>query len=170
MNSANSSTWKLDHVYDAVQGITTNPTALLFITPVLTLVTWVLYAHFSSPLRKFPGPFLACTSRPQTQFCTACLLTISHAAWTNLWRMYYAYTGQMHTITKKMHEKYGPVVRMAPNYLDIDYPSLIKTCFDTKGVWKKASTCFVIHAHMHNELCAQQLKHLGLMYRWMNWP
>ncbi|KAJ0119047.1 hypothetical protein J7T55_013282 [Diaporthe amygdali] len=39
-----------------------------------------------------------------------------------------------------MHQKYGPVVRMAPNYLDLDYDtcaSLIKTCFDTKGVWRK---------------------------------
>lgn len=69
-------------------------------------------------------------------------LTITAAAWTNLWRMYYAYDGSMHTITRKMHEKYGPVVRMGPNYLDLDYAAcagLIKTCFDTKGVWKKAS-------------------------------
>lgn len=39
-----------------------------------------------------------------------------------------------------MHQKYGPVVRMAPNYLDLDYDtcaSLIRTCFDTKGVWRK---------------------------------
>lgn len=54
--------------------------------------------------------------------------------------MYYAYDGSMHTTTKKLHDKYGPVVRMAPNYLDLDYDScasLIKTCFDTKGVWRK---------------------------------
>lgn len=56
--------------------------------------------------------------------------------------MYYAYDGSMHTLTQKMHAKYGPVVRMAPNYLDLDYDDsscaqLIKTCFDTKGVWKK---------------------------------
>lgn len=54
--------------------------------------------------------------------------------------MYYAYNGSIHTTTHKMHKKYGPVVRMAPNYLDLDYDtsaSLIKTCFDTKGVWRK---------------------------------
>lgn len=54
--------------------------------------------------------------------------------------MRYAYDGSIHTTTHKMHQKYGPVVRMAPNYLDLDYDtcaSLIKTCFDTKGVWKK---------------------------------
>jgi len=51
--------------------------------------------------------------------------------------MYYAYTGKMHLVSKKLHEQYGPVVRMAPNYLDVDYSSLIKTCFDVQGVWQK---------------------------------
>lgn len=54
--------------------------------------------------------------------------------------MRYAYDGSIHTTTHRVHKKYGPVVRMAPNYLDLDYDtcaSLIKTCFDTKGVWRK---------------------------------
>lgn len=65
------------------------------------------------------------------------------AAWTNLWRMYYAYDGSMHTVTQGLHAMYGPVVRMAPNYIDLDYDTaagLIKTCFDTKGIWKKVVT------------------------------
>lgn len=45
----------------------------------------------------------------------------------------------MHLISKKLHDKYGPVVRMGPNYLDLDYSSLIKICFDTQGVWRKVS-------------------------------
>ncbi|CAN8100112.1 unnamed protein product [Discula destructiva] len=55
--------------------------------------------------------------------------------------MYHAYHGSMHTTTKDMHAKYGPVVRMAPNFIDLDYDTtagLIKTCFDTKGVWRKS--------------------------------
>lgn len=54
--------------------------------------------------------------------------------------MYYAYDGSMHTIIQKAHAKYGPVVRLAPNYIDLDNDTsagLIKTCFDTKGVWRK---------------------------------
>ena len=54
--------------------------------------------------------------------------------------MYHAYKGDLHLVTKRLHEKYGPVVRMAPNYIDVDYPSLIKTCFDFHGVWKKVSS------------------------------
>lgn len=58
-------------------------------------------------------------------------------AWTNFYRMYHAYRGQLHLVSKQLHDKYGPVVRMGPNYLDVDYPSLIKVCFDTSGTWRK---------------------------------
>lgn len=55
--------------------------------------------------------------------------------------MYYAHDGTIHTTTARLHARYGPVVRMAPNYLDLDFgtslPALVKTCFDTKGVWRK---------------------------------
>lgn len=50
----------------------------------------------------------------------------------------------MHLVSKKLHDKYGPVVRMGPNYLDVDYASLIKTCFDTQGVWRKVSQFYKI--------------------------
>ena len=51
--------------------------------------------------------------------------------------MWYAYKGNIHLKSKSLHDKYGPVVRMAPNYIDVDYSSLIKTCFDVQGVWQK---------------------------------
>ncbi|KAL6856416.1 cytochrome P450 [Trichoderma novae-zelandiae] len=92
--------------------------AVLFVlVPAATFVLWHVVAYLTSPLRKYPGPLLA--------------------AYTNFYRMYYAYRGNMHLISKKLHDKYGPVVRMGPNYLDVDYSSLIKTCFDTQGVWRK---------------------------------
>lgn len=43
----------------------------------------------------------------------------------------------MHLVSHALHKRYGPVVRMSPNYLDLDYPSLISTCLDSHGVWKK---------------------------------
>ena len=38
-----------------------------------------------------------------------------------------------------MHEKYGPVVRIGPNVLSLDYPELIPTIYDTKGTYRKVS-------------------------------
>jgi hypothetical protein len=69
--------------------------------------------------------------------CDAVRRMLIQEAWTNFYRMYYAYTGRMHLISKKLHDQYGPVVRMAPNYIDVDYSSLIKTCFDVQGIWQK---------------------------------
>ncbi|KAL7907872.1 cytochrome P450 [Trichoderma velutinum] len=93
------------------------PAVLFMLLPVATYVFWSFVSYLISPLKKYPGPFLA--------------------SYTNFYRMYYAYRGNMHLLTKKLHDKYGPVVRMGPNYIDVDYPSLIKTCFDTQGVWRK---------------------------------
>ncbi|KAI6784944.1 uncharacterized protein J7T54_008038 [Emericellopsis cladophorae] len=90
---------------------------LVLLAPVVSALLWYGVQYSSSPLKRYPGPFLG--------------------AWTNFYRMYYAYTGKMHLVSKKLHEQYGPVVRMGPNYLDVDYSSLIKTCFDVQGVWQK---------------------------------
>lgn len=38
---------------------------------------------------------------------------------------------------KKLHEKYGPVVRLGPNLLDLDYPELTRTIYNTDGKWTK---------------------------------
>lgn len=32
---------------------------LLFIVPVITFWLWTITSYFSSPLKKYPGPFLA---------------------------------------------------------------------------------------------------------------
>ncbi|KAK1759126.1 cytochrome P450 [Echria macrotheca] len=81
------------------------------------LSAYLVVTYLRSPLRHYPGPFLA--------------------NFTNLWRMYYIRRGRFHLDMAQLHKKYGPVVRIAPNVLDVDDPSLIKTVFSTKGDWIK---------------------------------
>ncbi|KAK4652259.1 hypothetical protein QC762_609560 [Podospora pseudocomata] len=38
---------------------------------------------------------------------------------------------------KRLHDKYGPVVRIGPNLLDLDYPELSKVLYGTDGKWRK---------------------------------
>jgi hypothetical protein len=45
--------------------------------------------------------------------------------------------GSYHIKIKELHEKYGPVVRIGPNTLDLDIPELAKTIYGTDGKWKK---------------------------------
>ncbi|KLU83910.1 pisatin demethylase [Magnaporthiopsis poae ATCC 64411] len=90
--------------------------AALFIL-VAAHVAWGVLANYRSPLRKCPGPFVA--------------------RWTDLWRFYHTLRGDIHLVNKRMHAKYGPVVRTGPNNLDLDLPELIKTIYTTDGRWCK---------------------------------
>ncbi|KAK0702300.1 cytochrome P450 [Lasiosphaeris hirsuta] len=84
-----------------------------------TLIGWQITAWATSPLRTFPGPFLA--------------------GWTNLWRLYTAWSGRYPLKMLELHKKYGPVVRIGPNTLVLDYPELIRVIYGTDGKYPKAS-------------------------------
>lgn len=58
-------------------------------------------------------------------------------AWTNWYRFYLVLTGRYHLKIKEFHEKYGPVVRIGPNTLDLDYPELTKTIYSIDDSWLK---------------------------------
>ncbi|KAK8050182.1 hypothetical protein PG994_011912 [Apiospora phragmitis] len=90
--------------------------AIVFV-PTLILLIWYFAAYQQSHLRQYPGPFLA--------------------GWTNGWRVYLAMSGKVSPTMKELHEKYGPVVRTGPNLLDLNIPSLIRTVYNTNGLWRK---------------------------------
>lgn len=64
---------------------------------ILSIAAYVVYQCFLSPLAKIPGPFLA--------------------KLTNLYRARLTLRGHSHRDYIALHEKYGKVVRMAPNEL-----------------------------------------------------
>ncbi|KAK3681767.1 cytochrome P450 [Podospora appendiculata] len=84
---------------------------------IFAVVGYYVHAYWASPLHQYPGPFLA--------------------KFTNFWRLYRISRGNFHKELQALHAKYGPVVRIGPNVLDIDYPDLNKTVFNTKGDWRK---------------------------------
>ncbi|KAI6784130.1 uncharacterized protein J7T54_004676 [Emericellopsis cladophorae] len=57
--------------------------------------------------------------------------------WTRLWYLYQVWTGDSHLELKRLHEKHGPIIRIAPHIIDIDMPELIQTIYNTKGDWLK---------------------------------
>ncbi|KAK4443778.1 cytochrome P450 [Podospora aff. communis PSN243] len=87
---------------------------------LLALLLFLFGSYISSPLRKYPGPFLA--------------------RFTNLWRLFHVTRGSFHLVIDELHKKYGPIVRIGPNVIDVDYPELIKTVFNIKGDWKKTES------------------------------
>ncbi|CAH0051561.1 unnamed protein product [Clonostachys solani] len=89
---------------------------VLLIGVISVACIW-LVRQLASPLNKYPGPPLA--------------------AWTNWYRFYLVLTGRYHLKIKEFHEKYGPVVRIGPNTLDLDYPELTKTIYSIDDSWLK---------------------------------
>jgi hypothetical protein len=51
--------------------------------------------------------------------------------------MYHVTQGKSQVVLHELHKKYGPVVRIAPNIVDLDLPELIKTIYNTKGDYRK---------------------------------
>ena len=82
---------------------------LLFVRP--------LYKRYSSPLRQYPGPFIASCTR--------------------LWKVWSTWTGKTEQHHIALHKKYGPVVRIAPDEVSFASPAAAQTIFQVgKGFHK----------------------------------
>jgi hypothetical protein len=78
----------------------------LLIDAFVIYVCHAIWTHLRHPLREFPGPRLA--------------------AWSDIPYCYWLLRGRQPFILLGLHEKYGPVVRIAPNELS----------FNTASSWK----------------------------------
>ncbi|KAH6843270.1 cytochrome P450 [Chaetomium sp. MPI-CAGE-AT-0009] len=99
-------------------GVWGNKLSALVLAPTVAVFLWFFVAYQTSPLKKYPGPFLA--------------------GWTNLWRLWQVISGEYAPRMKKLHEKYGPIVRIGPNLLDLDIPELYRVIYGTDGKWVKS--------------------------------
>ncbi|KAJ5113440.1 hypothetical protein N7456_001974 [Penicillium angulare] len=88
----------------------------LYLYPILGLasaliweIIYILYNLFLHPLRRFPGPFKHRVSRLP-------------------WAILHA-TGQQAFRTERLHDKYGPVVRIGPNHLSFTSPQAWKDIY-----------------------------------------
>ncbi|EOO00667.1 putative pisatin demethylase protein [Phaeoacremonium minimum UCRPA7] len=71
------------------------------ILPAL-FATRLLYKRYASPLRKYPGPWLASVSR--------------------LWKVLSTASTRTHLDHIALHKKYGPIVRIAPDEVSVSSP------------------------------------------------
>ncbi|KAJ9418044.1 cytochrome P450 [Fusarium oxysporum] len=97
-----------------------SPTELSYVGTTVVLfavLLWWIISTLTSPLRPYPGPLFA--------------------KWTNLWRLYQVRTQKYQWTIQDLHKKYGPIIRIGPNLLDLDYPELIKIIYGTDHRWLK---------------------------------
>ncbi|KAI1135597.1 cytochrome P450 [Hypoxylon sp. FL0543] len=72
----------------------------------LLFITRLLYKRYASPLREYPGPFLASCSR--------------------LWKILSTASEHTHLDHIALHRKYGPIVRIAPDELSFSSPAVAR--------------------------------------------
>ncbi|KAK0747253.1 cytochrome P450 [Apiosordaria backusii] len=100
-----------------------SPSANVLVVAAISFLFFSFFVipYLLSPLRPIPGPFLA--------------------RYTNLYRLYHTTRGSFHLHIAQLHKKYGPVVLIGPNTVDIDHPDLVKVVFGAstkqKAEWKK---------------------------------
>lgn len=94
---------------------------------LLSLLTVAFYRLFLHPLAKFPGPKLAAVTRYYEAYYDVIL------------------GGQYTFQIAKMHEKYGPIVRISPYELHINDASYFEKLYRHDGRWDKYA--WAIDAH-----------------------
>ncbi|KAK8221457.1 cytochrome P450 [Phyllosticta capitalensis] len=98
---------------------------MLTLIVLVSVALYLLYQAVLHPLAKYPGPRLA--------------------AVINLWKAYHVAVGDYEHAILALHQKYGSVVRIGPNHVDISSADAVKDVFLTGGKsWVKSPfyNCF----------------------------
>lgn len=77
----------------------------------------LLRTRYYRSLNKINGPFLA--------------------SFTNLWKVWYAFTSSQKQFYVDIHHKYGDVVRVGPTELSFGNPQAIREIYGTQGSSQK---------------------------------
>ncbi|KAH8601537.1 cytochrome P450 [Bisporella sp. PMI_857] len=94
-----------------------SPVASIAVITTALFFSLVIFRIFLHPLSHIPGPLL-----PKI---------------TSLWLYYHSYFGDEATVIHELHEKYGPLVRVAPNEVDISDADAIAPIYVSRGGFAK---------------------------------
>lgn len=112
-----------------MEGGTLSPTRVFLAGTLPFLISWwfviipgavvlrALYRKYASPLRKYPGPWLA--------------------SMTRLWKVISVASTHTHLDHIELHKKYGPIVRIAPDELSLSSPEAARSLLSAgKHIYK----------------------------------
>ena len=84
----------------------------------LTIVfTQVIVTRYRDGLRQVPGPFVA--------------------SFSNLWKLRAVWNKNMHRENVRVHEDYGPIVRIGPNHVSVADAQSMHAIYGVQNVFRK---------------------------------
>ncbi|KAK4935613.1 hypothetical protein LTR10_023374 [Elasticomyces elasticus] len=95
-----------------------NLSSSLLPATILLLLGFCVYNKYFYGISRIPGPFLA--------------------AFSDIWRTVLVWSGQAHIAHVKLHEKYGPLVRLGPNVISVSEPEAIKIIYALNSGYVKS--------------------------------
>jgi hypothetical protein len=95
-----------------------NPFVTALVALIVLVLGNILYSIFLHPIAHIPGPLL-----PKI---------------TSLWLYYHAYIGDESSVIHSLHKRYGPLLRVAPNHVDISDADAIQAIYVASGGFPKA--------------------------------
>lgn len=120
----------LQYLSNTMSLVTGDKIIIIFTVILVGWLVSLVHTTLRPGLRNIPGPWVA--------------------KFTQAWRIGLVWKGNAHEEYKLLHEKYGPIVRTAPNVVDISDPTSIATIYGisskflkvcktrrTAGMWKK---------------------------------
>lgn len=100
--------------------------SLLLTVPLLLYLVQIIYNISLHPLHKVPGPLLA-------QF-------------SGIWKHVRYFRGTWHSDILALHNKYGPVVRIAPNEVSFTDVKALVAIYGHGTSARKVSDCSIYHS------------------------
>ncbi|KAI0836314.1 cytochrome P450 [Hypoxylon sp. FL0890] len=105
-------------IWDQYGGYLPHLALAIVVSGAIAVISHIFYNLYLHPLRNFPGPLVARS--------------------TSLWQARRILAGDHPQVVKQLHEKYGPVVRIAPNELSFIESQAWKDIYGHHGSYEMA--------------------------------
>ncbi|KAI1173081.1 cytochrome P450 [Nemania sp. FL0916] len=120
------------------------------VSVLLVLLLYLIRMRNYHGLNKIPGPFLASI--------------------TNLWKWHIVWTEQMPFVNTKLHEKYGPLVRIGPNHVSASSEESIQTIHRSRSGFTKSAIYSILQprfegSDLHNVFSTQDAEYHAALKR-----
>lgn len=114
-----------------------------WLTVLALITTNLILTKYRAGLRRVPGPFTA--------------------SFSNFWKLRAVWNKNMHRQNMRVHEDYGPIVRIGPNHVSVSDPESARVIYGVQTVFRKVSLIL-----SHDNRIRHHAHSFSLRFDWLN--